>query len=148
MRVPKVPLLSIAVASVVAIVTLSGLSLTAPAHAQSETKRFLYLSTPDGAQRVGRADGAGILIYDIDNFIYLCFCDDESRCKNNNITIVSNDHAVVVTVIPDEVTDVKTTVKRCLLFSIFYQKERLKQTHPTHLPDDRILLLQIFQLIA
>ncbi|HJO03846.1 MAG TPA: hypothetical protein QGG47_07720 [Acidobacteriota bacterium] len=67
MRVPKVPLLSIAVASVVAIVTLSGLSLTAPAHAQSETKRFLYLSTPDGAQRVGRADGAGILIYDIDN---------------------------------------------------------------------------------
>jgi len=48
-------------------VSLSGLSLTPPAVAQSETKRFLYLSTPDGAQRVGRADGAGILIYDIDN---------------------------------------------------------------------------------
>ncbi len=34
---------------------------------QSETKRYLYLSTPDGAQEEGRADGAGILIFDIDD---------------------------------------------------------------------------------
>ena len=34
---------------------------------QSETKRFLYLSTPDAAQVEGQAQGAGILIFDIDN---------------------------------------------------------------------------------
>ena len=44
------------------LLSLPGLTL-----AQSETKRYLYLSTPDGAQRVGRADGAGILIFDIDD---------------------------------------------------------------------------------
>ena len=33
----------------------------------SGTKRYLYMSTPDGAQKVGRAEGAGILIFDIDN---------------------------------------------------------------------------------
>ena len=33
----------------------------------SKTKRYLYLSTPDGSQKEGRAEGAGILIFDIDN---------------------------------------------------------------------------------
>ncbi len=38
-------------------------------HAQtnSEIKRYLYLSTPDAAQVEGQAQGAGILIFDIDN---------------------------------------------------------------------------------
>ena len=67
MRVSRAPLLSAAVASLVAILALFSVSLTTSALAQSETKRYLYLSTPDDAQRVGRADGAGILIYDIDN---------------------------------------------------------------------------------
>ena len=35
--------------------------------ADSETKRYLYMSTPDGAQKEGRAEGAGILIFDIDD---------------------------------------------------------------------------------
>ncbi len=45
------------------------LSLLLPflASAQSETRRFLYMGTPDGAQQEGRADGAGILIFDVDN---------------------------------------------------------------------------------
>jgi DNA-binding beta-propeller fold protein YncE len=34
---------------------------------QSETKRYLYLSMPDGAQKEGRSDPPGILIFDIDN---------------------------------------------------------------------------------
>lgn len=34
---------------------------------QSQTKRYLYLSTPDGAQEEGRAEGAGILIFDMDD---------------------------------------------------------------------------------
>ena len=34
---------------------------------QSETKRYLYLSTPDAAQVEGQAEGAGILIFDIDD---------------------------------------------------------------------------------
>ncbi len=34
---------------------------------QSETKRYLYMSTPDGAQKEGRAEGAGILVFDIDD---------------------------------------------------------------------------------
>ena len=33
---------------------------------QSETRRYLYMSTPDGAQVEGRS-GTGILIFDIDN---------------------------------------------------------------------------------
>ena len=49
--------------SVVAVL----LSIATLASGQSETKRYLYLSTPDGAQEVGRADGAGILIFDIDD---------------------------------------------------------------------------------
>lgn len=36
------------------------------AFAQSETRRFLYMSSPDGAQKEGRS-GAGILIFDIDD---------------------------------------------------------------------------------
>ena len=34
---------------------------------QSETRRYLYLSTPDAAQTQGQAEGAGILIFDIDD---------------------------------------------------------------------------------
>ena len=33
----------------------------------SETQRYLYLSTPDAAQVEGQAEGAGILIFDIDD---------------------------------------------------------------------------------
>ncbi|MDP7455503.1 MAG: hypothetical protein QGF62_02895, partial [Gammaproteobacteria bacterium] len=40
---------------------------TLSAQNQSETKRYLYLSTPDAAQVEGQADGAGILIFDIDD---------------------------------------------------------------------------------
>ncbi len=43
------------------------LLLAALASAQSETKRYLYMGTPDGAQKEGRPAGAGILIFDIDN---------------------------------------------------------------------------------
>lgn len=43
------------------------LSIAAVASAESETKRYLYMSTPDGAQKEGRAKGAGILIFDIDD---------------------------------------------------------------------------------
>jgi outer membrane protein assembly factor BamB len=41
-------------------------ALTSVCLAQSETQRFLYMSTPDGAQKEGRS-GAGIMIFDIDN---------------------------------------------------------------------------------
>ena len=34
---------------------------------RSETGRYLYLSTPDAAQAEGQAEGAGILIFDIDD---------------------------------------------------------------------------------
>ena len=34
---------------------------------ESETKRYLYLSTPDGAQEEGRSPYNGILVFDIDN---------------------------------------------------------------------------------
>ncbi len=37
------------------------------AFGQSGTKRYLYMSTPDGAQQEGRAEGAGILVFDIDD---------------------------------------------------------------------------------
>ena len=47
------------------VVTL--LSITALAFGQSGTKRYLYLSMPDGAQKEGRSDPPGILIFDIDN---------------------------------------------------------------------------------
>ena len=39
----------------------------ASAAAQSETRRYLYLSNPDGAQTEGRSGTTGILIFDIDN---------------------------------------------------------------------------------
>ncbi len=42
------------------------LSITNLALGESQTKRYLYLSTPDGAQEPGRS-GTGILIFDIDN---------------------------------------------------------------------------------
>src|SRR4030095_3970321 len=41
-------------------------SVVALAFGQSPTKRYLYLSTPDGAQEEGRS-GTGILVFDIDN---------------------------------------------------------------------------------
>ena len=40
---------------------------TLTAQNQSDIKRYLYLSTPDAAQVEGQADGAGILIFDIDD---------------------------------------------------------------------------------
>lgn len=43
------------------------LCLAALAPAQSQTKRYLYLSTPDAAQKEGRTEGQGILIFDIDD---------------------------------------------------------------------------------
>ena len=42
------------------------LALGAAAFGQSETRRYLYLSTPDGAQTEGRS-GTGIMIFDIDD---------------------------------------------------------------------------------
>ena len=43
------------------------LSIAVLAFGQSGTKRYLYLSMPDGAQKEGRSDPPGILIFDIDN---------------------------------------------------------------------------------
>lgn len=37
------------------------------ASAQAQTKRYLYLSTPDAAQKEGRTQGQGILVFDIDD---------------------------------------------------------------------------------
>jgi hypothetical protein len=42
------------------------LSAATLAHGQSETKRYLYMSMPDAAQKEGRS-GTGILVFDIDN---------------------------------------------------------------------------------
>src|SRR2546421_11859728 len=42
------------------------LSIAVPAFGDSETKHYLYLSTPDAAQEQGRS-GNGILIFYIDN---------------------------------------------------------------------------------
>jgi hypothetical protein len=42
-------------------------SIAALAFGQSGTKRYLYLSMPDGAQKEGRSDPPGILVFDIDN---------------------------------------------------------------------------------
>jgi DNA-binding beta-propeller fold protein YncE len=41
-------------------------SIAVTAFGQSPTRRYLYMSTPDGAQKEGRS-GNGILIFDIDN---------------------------------------------------------------------------------
>ena len=43
------------------------LVLASSAFSQSATKRYLYLSMPDGSQKEGRSDPPGILIFDIDN---------------------------------------------------------------------------------
>jgi hypothetical protein len=48
------------------LLSLAFLALTAPVLAQSPLKRYLYLSTPDGAQTQGRS-GNGILVFDIDD---------------------------------------------------------------------------------
>lgn len=42
------------------------LSIVTLAYGQSQTKRYLYMSTPDGAQEEGRS-GNGILVFDIDD---------------------------------------------------------------------------------
>jgi hypothetical protein len=42
------------------------LSAATLAHGQSQTKRYLYMSMPDAAQKEGRS-GTGILVFDIDN---------------------------------------------------------------------------------
>jgi len=49
------------------ILTLLTYVPTLYAQNQSETKRYLYLSTPDAAQVEGQAEGQGILIFDIDD---------------------------------------------------------------------------------
>jgi hypothetical protein len=43
------------------------MSIATLAFAQTGTKRYLYLSMPDGAQKEGRSDPPGIMIFDIDN---------------------------------------------------------------------------------
>ena len=45
---------------------LIAIGLSASSFAHGQTKRYLYLSTPDGAQPEGRS-GAGILVFDIDD---------------------------------------------------------------------------------
>jgi hypothetical protein len=44
----------------------AAISLTAGSNVFGQTQRYLYLSTPDGAQTEGRS-GAGILVFDIDD---------------------------------------------------------------------------------
>jgi len=43
------------------------LSIATLAFGQTGTRRYLYLSMPDGAQKEGRSDPPGILVFDIDN---------------------------------------------------------------------------------
>ncbi len=43
------------------------LSTAVLASADSDVRRYLYMSTPDGAQKEGRAEGNGILVFDIDD---------------------------------------------------------------------------------
>ena len=52
--------------TLIAVTTLV-LSAATLAFGQAETKRYLYLSTPDAAQEEGRAEGNGILVFDIDD---------------------------------------------------------------------------------
>ena len=49
------------------VLCLLAFASTLSAQNQSDIKRYLYLSTPDAAQVEGQADGAGILIFDIDD---------------------------------------------------------------------------------
>src|SRR4026209_2032743 len=43
------------------------LSIAAVVCGQAPTVRYLYLSMPDGAQKEGRSDPPGVLVFDIDN---------------------------------------------------------------------------------
>src|SRR5436190_17940794 len=43
------------------------LSIAVVAFGRSGTKRYLYMSMPDAAQKEGRSDPPGILVFDIDN---------------------------------------------------------------------------------
>ena len=45
----------------------TALLIPGSAFGQSGTKRYLYLSMPDGAQKEGRSEPPGILVFDIDN---------------------------------------------------------------------------------
>lgn len=51
----------------IACLLLMALSFSRIALSESVTKRYLYLSTPDGAQKEGRSSHNGILVFDIDN---------------------------------------------------------------------------------
>src|SRR5260370_15932590 len=61
----------IAVFLSIAVLALAARGATPSSHrerrGQSGTKRYLYLSMPDAAQKEGRSDPPGILIFDIDN---------------------------------------------------------------------------------
>ncbi len=49
------------------VFSLAAFATALHAQDQSETKRYLYLSTPDAAQVEGQAEGAGLLIFAIDD---------------------------------------------------------------------------------
>ena len=55
------------IAPLVTLLLLLTASAALQAQDRSETKRYLYLSTPDAAQLEGQAEGAGLLIFDIDD---------------------------------------------------------------------------------
>jgi hypothetical protein len=52
--------------SLFAVLLLGACAPGEPAENESETRRYLYLSTPDAAQVEGQAEGAGLLIFDIE----------------------------------------------------------------------------------
>jgi outer membrane protein assembly factor BamB len=52
--------------TIVALLLIIVITSSQIAHAEGQTGRFIYMSTPDGAQSQGRS-GTGILIFDIDN---------------------------------------------------------------------------------
>ena len=62
--IPAMRILAMAVAFLLATASLSFADSEVK---DSKTKRYLYMSTPDGAQKIGRAEGAGIMIFDIDD---------------------------------------------------------------------------------
>ena len=62
-----IPAMRIFTLAVAFLLATASLSFGDSEVGDSKTKRYLYMSTPDGAQKVGRAEGAGILIFDIDN---------------------------------------------------------------------------------
>src|SRR5260370_29031643 len=61
----------IAVFLSIAVLALAARGATPSSHrerrGQSGTKRYLYMSMPDAAQKEGRSDPPGILVFDIDN---------------------------------------------------------------------------------